>query len=241
MSDREVLSIITINYQHLNGLKHTFQSLLSQKNQENFEWIIVDGGSDDGTVEWLASLKPVFKMKYISETDRGIYHAMNKGILMASNRFVIFLNSGDVFFDTNATEFLDNQISQNKAVDLMLFGFRYANTDHYPRPLWWRFWSLPTSHQAMVYAKDLLIKYPYDEQFSYGGDFEHFLRITPKLSGFLSVKKLLSVNEIYGSNNNLHIVEKEYAKILSAYIPIFLSYTLVKCKFFYIKIRELFR
>ena len=62
MSDREVLSIITINYQHLNGLKHTFQSLLSQKNQENFEWIIVDGGSADGTVEWLASLKPVFKI-----------------------------------------------------------------------------------------------------------------------------------------------------------------------------------
>jgi putative colanic acid biosynthesis glycosyltransferase len=238
MSKNERLSIVTINYRNLEGLKNTFQSLLSQKNQVDFEWVVVDGKSEDGTKEWLGGLTTSFKMHFVSEADRGIYHAMNKGIEMASNGYVLFLNSGDIFFDASSVTLICGNISLHHPVDLILFGFRYSNTDRYPKPLWWRFWSLPTSHQAMIYSRSLLLKNKYNEKYSLGGDFEHFLRIAPQLSGFASVRELLSINEIYGSNKNMHIVQKEYEEILAAYMPPLVSNLLVNLKFFYLNLRS---
>ena len=91
------LSIITINYNNLEGLQKTFESVFAQTFQD-FEYIVIDGGSTDGSKEYIA--ENADKINYwVSEKDHGIYNAMNKGIKIANSEFVIFLNSGDTFFN----------------------------------------------------------------------------------------------------------------------------------------------
>lgn len=87
------LSIITINYNNRNGLLKTIQSVINQKFK-NFEWIIVDGDSTDGSKKILSDFKNHFT-HCISEKDKGIYDAMNKGIKKATGEYLLFLNSGD--------------------------------------------------------------------------------------------------------------------------------------------------
>ena len=87
------LSIITVCYRNLEGLQRTENSIRMQ-TWRDFEWIVVDGGSDDGTVEYLKSLSPQPDY-WVSEPDGGIYDAMNKGLRRAKGEYVLFLNSGD--------------------------------------------------------------------------------------------------------------------------------------------------
>ena len=97
------LTIITINYNNAAGLKKTVQSILSQTSQE-FEYIIIDGGSTDGSVEVISNFKfQISNFRWISEKDNGIYHAMNKGIRMAQGEYLQFVNSGDCLVSNDVT------------------------------------------------------------------------------------------------------------------------------------------
>lgn len=96
------LSIITINLNNLLGLQKTIDSILSQ-TYPNYEIIVVDGKSTDGSVEYLESHKNFFS-ELIIEKDRGIYHAMNKGIRFIRGKYVLFLNSGDYFATSEVLE-----------------------------------------------------------------------------------------------------------------------------------------
>ncbi|MDO9153717.1 MAG: glycosyltransferase family 2 protein [Paludibacter sp.] len=97
------LSIITINYNNFNGLQKTVESVLSQTSKE-FEYIIVDGGSTDGSKELISQYAELNQsIKWVSEKDYGIYHAMNKGIGMADGEYLQFLNSGDSLVSKDVT------------------------------------------------------------------------------------------------------------------------------------------
>ncbi len=110
------LSIITINYNDVLGLKRTLESVTGQ-SYSNFEYIVIDGGSTDGSKELLE--KYTDKISYwVSEPDRGIYHAMNKGIEKASGEYLLFMNSGDLFYDS---EVLRENIDSIKNFDLIYF------------------------------------------------------------------------------------------------------------------------
>lgn len=93
------ISVITVNYNHKVGLDRTVASVFCQ-DYPDLEYIVIDGGSSDGSDAFLADLadkadlKHVFK--YVSEPDKGTYDAMNKGLAMATGDYVLFLNSGDV-------------------------------------------------------------------------------------------------------------------------------------------------
>lgn len=91
------LSIITINYNNLRGLQKTVESVVNQTWLE-FEYFIIDGGSTDGSAEYIQSQSD--KIDYwVSEPDKGIYNAMNKGILKSTGEYLLFLNSGDHLYD----------------------------------------------------------------------------------------------------------------------------------------------
>lgn len=93
------LSIITINFNNALGLKKTIESVINQTSN-NFEYIIIDGGSTDGSVEIIK--KHADNLTYwVSENDNGIYHAMNKGIKQAEGEYCQFLNSGDYYVSLN--------------------------------------------------------------------------------------------------------------------------------------------
>jgi glycosyltransferase involved in cell wall biosynthesis len=93
------LSIITIVFNNKDGLEKTFNSIFCQ-TYDDFEYIVIDGGSTDGSVELANSLVDSIDY-YVSEKDNGIYDAMNKGLSVARGEWVSFMNSGDAFADCN--------------------------------------------------------------------------------------------------------------------------------------------
>ncbi len=106
------LSIITINYNNLSGLRKTVESVFAQTCRD-FEYIIIDGASTDGSKEYLDTIKEDeantagklqitnYKLQIVSEPDTGIYNAMNKGIRASHGDYLLMLNSGDYLVDSN--------------------------------------------------------------------------------------------------------------------------------------------
>ena len=93
------ISIITINLNNKEGLRKTAESVVFQSAFSEIEWIVIDGGSTDGSIDIIEEFRD--KMAYgISEPDRGIYNAMNKGVSQAHGEYVLFLNSGDALLNS---------------------------------------------------------------------------------------------------------------------------------------------
>lgn len=111
------ISIITATYNSEKTLRDTLDSILAQTYQD-IESIIVDGASKDGTMDIVREYEPRFqgRMRWVSEPDKGIYDAMNKGIRMASGDVVGVLNSDDFYYDERVAEDIANAFSQ-KDVD----------------------------------------------------------------------------------------------------------------------------
>lgn len=99
------LSIITINRNNAVGLEKTIQSIASQ-TYKDFEYVVIDGASTDRSIEVIRNLEESFggRLKWISEPDKGIYNAMNKGIGIAIGDYLQFLNSGDCLASKDVVE-----------------------------------------------------------------------------------------------------------------------------------------
>ena len=101
-------SIITVNYNNRKGLNNTILSVINQ-NYKDFEYIIIDGGSNDGSIDVIKQYESYITY-WVSEKDNGIYHAMNKGILHAKGDYLNFMNSGDTFFDSDVLKKVDKEL-----------------------------------------------------------------------------------------------------------------------------------
>jgi len=104
-----LISVITINYNNLEGLKKTMQSVFEQ-TVTDYEYIIIDGGSTDGSKEMIEEHADKITC-WISEKDAGIFNAMNKGLVKASGKYLLFLNSGDSFYDNYVLQKAKEQFS----------------------------------------------------------------------------------------------------------------------------------
>ena len=109
------LSIITVNLNNLTGLQKTMQSVFEQ-TFTNYEYIIIDGGSTDGSKEWIA--QHADKLAYwVSEKDGGVFNAQNKGIVKSKGEYLLFLNSGDYFYTVEAIGAL---IQNSNNIDIII-------------------------------------------------------------------------------------------------------------------------
>lgn len=110
-----ILSIITINRNNAAGLEKTMRSVAAQTFGD-FEYVVIDGASTDKSVEVIRSFEASFggRLKWISESDKGIYNAMNKGIGMASGDYLQFLNSGDSLVSDNVTMRMTEALKDNE-------------------------------------------------------------------------------------------------------------------------------
>ena len=160
------LSIITITYNAEQFLERTIQSILAQTDQ-NFEYIIIDGKSKDGTLAIAEKYKSRVD-KLISEPDKGLYDAMNKGLKAATGDFVWFMNAGDEINDNQAVEHIYNAISEKTDVlygdtyfvdnDGNIQGLRSEITPHrLPQNLQWQDMKLGmlVCHQAFIARKSI--------------------------------------------------------------------------------------
>ena len=94
---QDKISIITVVYNDVEHIEETIKSVISQDYQ-NIEYLVIDGNSTDGTLEICKKYSESIS-RIVSESDTGIYNAMNKGVKLASGEWLFFLNSGDVFYD----------------------------------------------------------------------------------------------------------------------------------------------
>lgn len=171
------LSIITINYNDLEGLKRTVESVVNQTWQE-FEYIIIDGGSTDGSAEYIESQKQYFDY-WVSEPDKGIYNAMNKGIAKATGEYLLFLNSGDHLFSDTVLEKNHHYLEK---FDLVYFNIEIANGKSskivsYPEKLSFSFfYSATICHQSTLIKKTLFETVGlYDENLKFVSDWKFFM------------------------------------------------------------------
>ena len=198
------LSIITINYNNAEGLRKTLASVASQTFRD-FEHIIVDGGSTDDSVDIIRqyadneAIRPENSkadnlasspnhlitsspIAWISEKDKGIYNAMNKGIKMASGEYLLFLNSGDYLVDELT---LEKVFEEANGVDI-IYGDRInvyedgsqKKVNYFPDKITGSFmYHSMISHQASFIKSDLFVKYGlYREDLKYASDWEFFLK-----------------------------------------------------------------
>ncbi|HVO67352.1 MAG TPA: glycosyltransferase, partial [Syntrophales bacterium] len=111
MKNPEVL-IVTPSFNRAALIEATIESVLKQ-TYKNMEYIVVDGGSTDGTLEILEKYRKEGKLKYISEPDNGMYDAINKGFRMASGEILAYLNSDDIYFPWTISTAVDALINKD--------------------------------------------------------------------------------------------------------------------------------
>ncbi len=122
-SENLKISIITINYNNATGLEKTIQSILSQ-TYKNIEYLIIDGGSGDGSREILERYTADITF-WVSEKDSGIYNAMNKGILKSGGEYLLFMNSGDIFVD----QLVVSDVVNSGLTEDLVYGDVYAENE----------------------------------------------------------------------------------------------------------------
>jgi glycosyltransferase involved in cell wall biosynthesis len=159
------LSIVTITWNNLEGLKRTMDAL-SDQSSFDFEHIVVDGGSTDGSREYLEKLSLPWHLNWSSEKDAGRYEAMNKGTRRAEGEFVWYLNAGDVPADAKVVSDLLRQIRGDKKLDL-LYGKIIFETAHgevtsgrSAEASDFKYF-MPVSHPGILFRRSLLLEQPY--------------------------------------------------------------------------------
>lgn len=209
-----LLSVITVAYKNLAGIEKTWQSLAHLANASGitFEWIVVDGGSKDGTAEFLENLNAQYNLRYVSEKDNGIYDAMNKGIEMAQGRYALFLNSGDIFHQDIAH--IANKLAAVPSTDhsmiigdaLLDFGDG-TKIERRAKQGWYIYHSLPASHQAIFFPLVGLRKYPYDLQYKISSDYALAAKLYKSGYAFKRVKGMVSEFSMGGvsTSNNIEL------------------------------------
>lgn len=198
----KLISIITINLNNKDGLLQTLKSVLLQQ-QKNFEFVVVDGESNDGSIELIENYKSCFD-KIVVEKDNGIYHAMNKAIKLVTGKFVLFLNSGDTLVDNQVLFNLTSTLSNTKA-DIVYCRPNLINDkgerleDGTPVVLSFDYFLLSTlNHQSTFIRRELFTKLgSYDLKYRYVADFEFWIR------AFLNDKNCFEYNPTIISNYQL--------------------------------------
>ena len=131
-----IISIITVTYNSAETVGDTFDSILRQ-NYKDYEVVVVDGASTDGTLEIIKAYEPKFegRMRWMSEPDFGIYDAMNKGIAMAKGDVVGLLNSDDYFSNFNVLRTIANRFAKYPDIDAVYADVRYVQWSDTTRQL----------------------------------------------------------------------------------------------------------
>ena len=178
------LSIITINWNNVEGLKKTVESVMKQSCQE-FEYVIVDGGSTDGSVDVVKQYSSMPNLRWVSERDKGIYNAMNKGILMSTGEYLHFLNSGDTLVDNEVVKKMFAEIERNGHPNIMIGNLlkNYKGTirrdsNKTEETTLWRFYNNSINHPASYIKRELFERYGlYDESLKIVSDWKWFMQV----------------------------------------------------------------
>jgi glycosyltransferase involved in cell wall biosynthesis len=212
------VSVITVVLNNAAGFNLTRQSILGQDHPQ-LEWIVVDGGSTDGTAEAIRKCEPAIS-QWTSEPDRGIYDAMNKGLAKANGEWVNFMNAGDVFA-------FQDTVSRVMAGDLEGVGVVYGDSiAAYPAAQVLKRAGTPEmmvrgmvfSHQSAFVRKKLAMEKGFDLSFQVAADYEMMFRLFSGGAGFKHLPFPVAVVDVSGvSNRKMVQSAREHFAIASKY------------------------
>lgn len=179
-------SIITVTYNADKVLEDTIRSVIAQ-TYRNVEYIIVDGGSKDHTLE-IADQYREHISRIISEPDKGLYDAMNKGIRLATGDYLCFLNAGDKLHDHDTLQQAIHTLKDKEQPDV-IYGetaivdgeghFLHMRRLSSPDRLDWKSFKqgMLVCHQAFFARRESAVKHLYDLQYRFSADFDWCIRI----------------------------------------------------------------
>ncbi|MFM6984627.1 MAG: glycosyltransferase [Chitinophagaceae bacterium] len=226
-----ILSVISIAYNNLNGLKKTLEVFSDHSFNGALELVVVDGNSNDGTKAFLAEQQ--ICNNWVSEPDKGIYNAMNKGLQMAKGEYVWFLNSGDFAKDADTIrrllEVLESHPDAVYAETMMVdehwkpLGTRSEmSTRKLPEQLNWQSFrmGMNVGHQSFVVKRSLAANY--DETFRYVADIDWMISTLKHCKNIVKMEGILACFTLDGfsskhrkaSNNERYkVLQKHYGYV----------------------------
>jgi glycosyltransferase involved in cell wall biosynthesis len=222
------VSVVTINYNNLAGLMKTVNSVLNQKGIKP-EFIIVDGGSTDGSAEYILANNGLFS-NIIIEKDKGIYDAQNKGLLNASGEYILFLNSGDWLQDENS---LSNFLPELGKYDILYGDIIYKKHDQeneyqFPDIIDEKFmFAKGMPHQTTLIKRSLFDKTgPHNLKYKICADWHFFMKafFVYNATSF-HINKAISIFDCTGVSSGIENIDpiiKEHMAILNEEFPQFI-------------------
>lgn len=211
--DKIKITVITVVYNGAAILENTILNVIEQ-SYDAIEYIIIDGGSTDGTVDIIRKYEDKISC-FISEPDKGIYDAMNKGILLATGEYVNFLNVGDFFYENNT---LENMIYKSQYEDV-IFGNTCIKSGNekiiiaaHPLSLDWK--TIPYCHQSVLIKRKILINCLFDLSYKIAADYNQYYDLKRLKATFKYINEIISIYDTNGfSFQNYKQMLKEYIKI----------------------------
>lgn len=216
------LTVITIVYNNVRDIERTIKSVINQTHKD-IEYIIIDGASNDGTLEVIEKYRK-HTAKIVSEKDKGIYDAMNKGLALATGDYVLFMNSGDEIYDNQTVE---DVFDTANAADIY-----YGETEMYnddweslgrrrheaPENFTWTSFKfgMSISHQAIYIRRSILT--PYDLKYKYSSDIDWIIKAAKKASNIVNVHRYVAKYLVGGMSKKKHSESlKERFQIFTKY------------------------
>jgi len=214
------ISIITIVYNNSECIEDCIKSVLKQ-TYPNVEYIIIDGGSTDGTLDIIKKYKDRIDV-VVSEKDSGIYNAMNKGIHLVGGDWICFMNSGDIFYDSNVLTNILPNIENSLDVVYGDWEVRYENKkrvlkgDEDIENIWK---GMLFSHQSCFVKKDILKQYKFNETNRITADYELFytlykankkFRYIPMIVASVSAGGLSDIKRVESILSRWKIIDKSF-------------------------------
>lgn len=204
-----LLSVITVVFNNAKDIERTILSIIGQSFYEQIEYIVVDGASTDGTLAIINQYADRID-KTISEKDKGIYEAMNKGLSLAKGKYVLFMNSGDELYARDTVEKVfssypnaDIYYGETEMVNAQgknLGKRRHSN----PKSFDWKSfkYGMNISHQA-IYVKKSLTS-PYDPRYALSADIDWIIKAAKKARTIVNTNQYVAKYLVGGMSKKKH-------------------------------------
>lgn len=199
-----LITIISVSYNCADNVEKTIRSLENQTFKD-FEYLVIDGNSSDRTVEKVKERQHLFKnITIISEPDKGIYDAMNKGVSKANGRYVFFLNFGDCLYDDSVLECIAKEMKSDADI-------YYGNIEKNGHIIIQKgkatlfnciYREYMICHQSIFAKRKLLQKYPFDLQYKLCADRDWLIKVLQRKHHVEYVNKTICRYDTTGQSSN---------------------------------------
>jgi glycosyltransferase involved in cell wall biosynthesis len=231
MTDKRIVTVVTVVFNGEKSLEETIKSIINQTYQ-NIEYIIVDGGSTDGTLDIIRKYEHAID-HWVSEPDKGIYDAMNKGISIASGDWINFMNAGDSFYSPDTVKRIFDCVIHNEKILYGNVHIRYKDfvrveVASNPRKLWR---GMQFSHQSVFCDLEYHKQNLFNIKNKICADLEFFYKAYKNQINFKHVPVIVSSVEVGGvsESNRLKTLKLSHEAVCNGgALPIVKVYYLYK-------------